>query len=378
MNTEYPDTEDQASDKYARLSELLRQTLTLASEIAEDKGHSLPGECIIVQRRTNSDPTEAHPSESYRQDIRRSLLDRKKALKLDDSEDSQVPSPSPGSSVQEPFSPGSVAVSLDAVVEKGKTSGDDLCILDNASATSATPCPIGLPSNRSSLLLSDEGQHSFAGQTSLAQFATNENAVKRLQRPSFPQRNTSMIVHNGQESPVEATSRTSLPQQVTHNSSKTPAQESPLGLPARPRTSKSQPNSETALKTPQKSEEESREGDSAKHNHQSSPKWHVRILPISPSRDPGSAASSPPSLIRVEAVFPLQTSTEGNATCSLSYNGEPSYFLISQPPVDSSSGSPRLHASKEGTSVDNKKTLQEFIDEWEYDAEAPGVEDKKL
>lgn len=377
MSTTYPDNEDEASDKYERLGELLRQTLTLAGEIAEEKGHPL----IIVRRRTNTDPTGAHPSGPCRQGIRRGLLDRKKALRLDDSEDSQAPSPSPGSSVQEPFSPGSVAVSLDAVVEKGKTSDDDVYVLDNTSGTSATPCLIGLSNNRSSLLLSEEGQHSLAGQTSQGQLASNENALRRLQRPSFPQRNTSMIVHNGQDSPVEVTSRTSLPQQVTHNSSterlvrhKTPAQGSPLSLP----TPKSHQNSETALKAPQKVEEEGREGDSAKHNRSSSPQWHVRILPISPSRDLGSAASSPPALIRVEAAFPLQASAEGHATCALSYNGEPSYFLIGQPPMDSSPESPRLQASKEGTSVENKKTLQEFIDEWEYDAEAPDVEDKKL
>lgn len=141
MSKAHPDNRDEASDKYERLEELLRQTVILAGEIAEGKGRPLPGECIVVRRRSNSDPAGAHLLGSYRYDIRRSLLERRKALKLDDSEDSPGPSPSPESSVQEPLSPGSVAVSLDAVVEKGKTSNDDdLCVLDNAPATSVTPC----------------------------------------------------------------------------------------------------------------------------------------------------------------------------------------------------------------------------------------------
>lgn len=384
MGKAYPDNEDEVSDKYERLGNLLRQTVTLVGEIAEDKGRPLPGECIIVRRRLNSEPNGAN-SPAHRHDIRRSLLDRRKAWKLDDSEDSPPASPSPSSSVQEPFSPGSVAVSLDAVVETGKTSDDDLCVLDNASATSATPCFAESASNRSSLLSTEEGQYSSAAQASLAQLSSNENALKRLQRPSFPQRNTSMIVHNGQDSPAEFPARTLLPQQITQNSGterlvrrKTPAHESPLGLPPRPGTSKSHQTSDTVLRTPQKSEGDGREGDSGKHRQPSSPKWHVKILPIFPSRDLGSASSSPPAVIRVEAAFPLQASAKGNATCSLSYNGEPSYFLISQSPVDSSPGSPRLRAGKEGTSVDQEKTLQEFIDEWEYDAEAPGAEEKKL
>jgi hypothetical protein len=111
MSKVYPEIEDAVSEKHERLGELLRQTLALAGEIAEDKGRHLPGECIILRRMSNSDPAGAHHPGPHRQSIRRSLLERRKALNLNDSEDSLSPSPSPShaSSVQEPFSPGSVA-----------------------------------------------------------------------------------------------------------------------------------------------------------------------------------------------------------------------------------------------------------------------------
>lgn len=135
MSKAYQDDEIKVSDNCKRLEELLRQTLTLAGEIADDKGRCLPGECIVVKRRSNSDPTGAN-----RQDIRHSLLKRRKAFNIEECEHSQSQSQSPASSVQEPFSPASLAVSLDAVMEKGKTSDDDLCVLDTASAASVAVC----------------------------------------------------------------------------------------------------------------------------------------------------------------------------------------------------------------------------------------------
>jgi hypothetical protein len=87
-----------------------------------------------------------------------------------------------------------------------------------------------------------------------------------------------MIVHNGQELLVEAPTGILLPQQITQKSSteplgrrKTPAQESPLGLPARSRTPKFQGNSGNALEKSQKSEEEG-EGDIIAHDQPSPPK----------------------------------------------------------------------------------------------------------
>lgn len=380
MSKPNPDNEDGGSDKYERLEELVRQTLTLAGAIAEDKGRRLPGECIIVRRRSNSEPTGAN-----RQDIRFSLLKRRKALKSDESEDSPSPSPSPASSVQEPFSPGTVAVSLDAVVEKGKTSGNDLCVLDNASVTSATARFAESPSNRSSLLSTDEGQHGSAAQTSLPQLLSSANAPKRLQRPSLSQKNTSMILHSGQESLVEASPEYFVTQQNTENPRidrpgrrRTPARESPQGSPGRSRIPKSTQNSDNAPKFPKKIEEGPLEGEITAANQTPPPSWHVKIFPVASSRDPGSPAPSSPALIKLEALFPLQASAEDNFASSLPYNGEPSYIIFGRSPMDSSPGSPHPRSDEDKILVGQEKSLQQFIDEWEYDAEAPGVEERRF
>ncbi|KAK7722294.1 hypothetical protein SLS64_000831 [Diaporthe eres] len=254
MSKPYPDHEDGSSDRYERLEELLRQTLTLAGEIAEDEGRTLTGECIIVRRRSNSDPTGGN-----RQDIRSRLLKRRKALKFDESEDSQSQSQSPASSVQEPFSPGSLA-----------------------------------------------------------------------------------------------------------------------GSPTRSRTPKSHQNSDTVLKKSQKIEGERSKGENTAANQPSPPNWHIRIVPVTSSRDSGSPAPSSPTLMKLEAVFPLKASTEGNATSSLECNGEPSCILISRQPMDSSPESPRPRVDGEDILAAQEKSLREIIHEWQYDAESPGVEERKL
>lgn len=370
--------EDGGSDKYERLEELLRQTLTLAGEIAEDKGRPLPGECIIVRRRSNSEPNGAN-----RQDIRLSLLKRRKALRSDESEDSQ--SPSPASSVQEPFSPGTVAVSLDAVVEKGKTSNDGLCVLDNASATSVATRIAEPPSNRSRLLSTDEGQHGLAPQIPLPQFLSNTNAPKRLQRPSLPQKNTSMIVHSGQESLAEASPEYFVPQQNTEKPRNdrpgrrsTTARESPHGLADRSKTPKSPRNSDNALKRPQKIEEGRLDGEITAASPTPPPSWHIKILPVASSQDSGSPTPSSPALMKLEAFFPIKASAEDNVASSLPYKDEPSYIIIGRPPMNSSPGSPHPRSDEDEILVAQKKSLQQFIDEWEYDAGAPGLEERKL
>lgn len=379
MSKPNPAKEDGGSNKYERLEELLRQTHTLAGEIAKDKGRPLPGECIIVQRRSNSEPTGAN-----RQDIRLSLHKRRKALRSDESEDSQ--SPSPASSVQEPFSPGTVAVSLDAVVEKGKTSNDDLCVLDDASATSVAARFADPPSNRSSLLSTDEGQHGLAAQTTLPQLLSNTNVPKRLQRPSLPQKNTSMIVHSGQVSLVEASPEHFVPQQNTGNPRNdrsgrrsTNTRESPQGSAGRSKTPQTPRNSDNALKRPQKIEEGRLNGEIATANQTSPPpSWHIKILPVVSSQDSGSPTPSSPALMKLEAFFPLEASAEDNAAPSLSYNGESSYIIIGRSPINSSPGSPHPRSDEDEILVAQKQSLQQFIDEWEYDAESPGVEGRKL
>ncbi|KAL1848369.1 hypothetical protein Daus18300_013615 [Diaporthe australafricana] len=269
MSKTHHDDEFESPDKYERLEELLRQTLRLAGEIAESKGRRLADERIILRKRSSSDPAAAK-----RPDIRRSLLKTRNDLSMDDSENSQSQSQSPASSVQEPFSPGALAVSLDAVVEQGGRSQNDL----------------------------------------------------------------------------------------------TPDQDLPQGSPAA---------SDTALQRPQKIKEERSEGEAVAVNQPSPPKGHVSILPVSVARDSSKRRPSSPAFLKFEAVFPLKAIAEGNAVASIVYNSEPSYIIIGTTPTSNSAESPLARAQQEGSPFPHEKSLREFIDEWDYDADAPGVEKKR-
>ncbi|KAJ0120241.1 hypothetical protein J7T55_001098 [Diaporthe amygdali] len=379
MSKAYRDDEAECCDEYERLEKLLRQTLTLAGEIVESKGRPLPGECIALRKRAISDPTGARPH-----DIRSSLLKRRNDLVDDESEDSQSTSPSPASSVQEPFSPASLAVSLDAVVEQGGRTQNDLCVLDNASNTSVAALLAEPTSNRSSILSTDETQRGLIVQTFPPQNSADDKSPKKLHRPSLPQKNTSMIVHSGQESLVEPLMEPFAPQQLIENPRNerlgrrsTPIHVSPQGSPTGFRTPKSHPNSDPALKRPQKIKGQSLEGDNMAANQSRPPKWHVKILPVASARKAGDSAHPAPALVKFEVVFPLRAFAESNATSSPAYNSEPSYIIIGRVPLDHSPESPGSSAEEEAAPAAHEKSLQEVIDEWECDAEAPGVKEKR-
>lgn len=230
----------------------------------------------------------------------------------------------------------------------------------------------------------DDGQHSLAAQTPLPQLLSNENPPERLQRSSLPQKNTSIVVHGGQDSLVEASIETHVPEKNAENPRnellgrhRTPAHKPPLVSPARPKTPKSHRNSDATPKRRQQTDEERRKGE-ATANRSPPPKWQIKILPVASARYLDSPAPSSPALMKLEAVFPLKTTTKGNATSSLAYDSEPLYIIIGRAPMDSSPASPRPRADEDDISDAHEKSLQEFIDEWEYDAEAPGVEGKTL
>lgn len=381
MSKAHRHDEIEETDKYERLEELLLQTLRLAGEIAESKGRPSEGECIILRKRSNSDPAEAK-----RPDIRRSLLKRRHNLSMDDSENSQSQSQSPASSVQEPFSPVALAVSLDSIVEQGRRSQNDLCILDNASTTSNAPCLAEPPSNRSSVLSIDDAQHGLAAPSPSPQLHANEHSPKKLQRPCLPQKSTSMIVHSGQESLVESSTENFMAQQVTENPKnerlgrrRTPVEGLPQGSPAASRSPRSQRTSGTAPKRPQKIKEEHSGGEAmVATDHPSPPKWHVESLPVASARDSSKLNLSSPALMKFEAVFPLKGFAQSNAASSLAYNSESSYIIIGPVPMVKSAESPLSRDQEEDNPIPYEKSLQDFIDEWEYDAEASGSEEKRL
>ncbi|KAI3400102.1 hypothetical protein diail_4332 [Diaporthe ilicicola] len=258
------DDEIEGPDKHERLEELLRQTLTLAGEIAEGKGRRQAGECIVLRKRSNSDLAGEE-----RPDIGRGLLKR---------------------------------------------------------------------------------------------------------------RNDLMV----QESLVEPSTETLMPQQVTENprnerlgGSRTPSQGLPQGSSAVSRSPRSHRASEPALKKPQKVEEKSEQHTSTA-NKTLLPKWHVKILPVTSAREPSNPTLSSPCLVEFEAVFPLKALAESNAASSLAYYSETSYITIGPAPIGPSPGSGRPRADEEIIQLSDEKLLQKFIDEWEYDAEASGVDESRL
>ncbi|ROV96303.1 hypothetical protein VMCG_07649 [Cytospora schulzeri] len=115
------DNDTRVSEKCARLEGLLRQTLALAGEIAEDRGleragavGQLSGEYIISRNNATMNHEDVE--------------EERKGSRC----------PSAASSVQEPFSPGTPALSLDAMVE-GDSSDGESCFLDSGPA----PTPPG-------------------------------------------------------------------------------------------------------------------------------------------------------------------------------------------------------------------------------------------
>lgn len=131
----------ESSEKYARLEDLLRQTITLAEEIVESRphetlapsatSHQLPAECITLWKTSRSGPVS---SPYYTHLSSPVVANRKRLYTGEDSESgtSVAPTPSAASSIQEPFSPGSLALSLDAIVE-GKRCDSEMCCLDTSS-----------------------------------------------------------------------------------------------------------------------------------------------------------------------------------------------------------------------------------------------------
>lgn len=137
---------DQApmDEKYSRLEDLLRKTLCLAGEIAEEEasgqrtcgpsavlpGHTrIPGECILL-RKTLQIPSEPFTERSRRSSSRLPRGSSRRSVFNESGDGSRSASAAP--SMQEPFSPGSLAMSLDAVVE-GEKSRDLRCFENSTS-----------------------------------------------------------------------------------------------------------------------------------------------------------------------------------------------------------------------------------------------------
>lgn len=325
-------------EKYARLEDLLRETLALAAEIASAKGpskptppaaandqhrqhdnHHVPG----TNQRKASTPASgepAHDKTSTRHNSTSTSLHdlyrprRRPGQSGDETEQDGSPSAS-SSAVQEPFSPGSLALSLDAIVE-GKKAGDD----DEKTAPPDLCC------------LGD---------------------ASRI--PESPPQPTRAALSRGPVAADQPDSRLVVAQRAV-----------PLGV-----------GGENVMVSPQ-----------------SSPRWQVRIIPV-PSR-PREPISCPPEIsispavVKLEAVLPYRLFSDGNSAPE-GWGSEDSYIIIGPPPMVCAGTSPAAgdtgvmeeknplgcpETERDFQTV-HDMSLQDLIDDWEYAAGTPEVEDAK-
>lgn len=316
MSSNQRDEKHDSSDKYERLEELLRQIFALAGEIAEDKGQEraravgrLPGERFVLRKEASgSVPAGAEqqtinhipPANANFQDVE------------EQREGSQ--GPSAAAPVQEPFSPGTLALSLDAIVDHDR--GPEGLLIDSGSNTSlASPRSPETPNKNSGLLSIEEVEEYDA----------------------IAQQGPSLHLKTAAESSVGYERRAPPPSKATN----TQAPASPQSCPASDdHTPASQipESSELSLDTPQspctgRGDCYDAAGGPSQPPH---PRWCVRIVPATESWTPtsGSPSSTAPTLVRLEAVFPYRFFVDSKAASSPAWSSEGSYIVIGRPPVD--------------------------------------------
>lgn len=359
-------TDSVASGKYFRLEDLLRQTLALVGDIADAKGHDRrtaagstspttphllsSDECILLRKDSAVD----HPffpryrsyssSSSLASPNLANTTRRSRFASGEDSFDvdtSSAPSPSASLPVQEPFSPGILALSLDAVVEQ-KRSGQN--------------------NNTESFCLDPSSSITSLDNSGGSATATSVTTVGRV--PNL----TTITASSSWQPPTPSTSPENLP-----------SPSSACGL-------------WNLRSLPSHRRKSSRESTCCEE-HQStassaSARWHVRILPISslatgalaPVAGRCEAADSLPSstplpatpaYVKLEAMIPYRFASDSTlATSGLSEDG--SYIIIWRPPPDSyGDGRPECLPGSSGEGLHQLKgapgrSLQDFIHDYEY------------
>lgn len=387
-------TDSFVSNKYTQLEDLLRQTLTVAGEIAEAKkctdkcstaarptSPSVPPflsscECIILRKGTVSDRASSPPpppQQNYSSNqpsppvvvttTKYSTVGRKRPPSGDDSFDtdtSPVPSPSAASSLQEPFSPGTLALSLDAIVEEKR--GDETTKINDNNDT------LCLDSTSSMTSIGGNGSDPAAS--------------------------------------IAATAGR-IPELLTMAAATTTTSPSQLSSPNTPQEYPPPPPSVYGLSSfrslPGHHRKSSREGAGSEEQQQSTvlssapSRWHVRIIPISsPPTGSGStniggnreavgiSPSTPsaafPAYVKLEAVIPYRYAHDSSLGAA-ALSGEGSYIIIGRPPQDTNGGSGQMYLP--GPLADcwhqlqtvREKSLQEYIDEWECPAGSTMMDD---
>lgn len=309
---EIPDTFS-ADEKYGHLEDLLRRTLSLAGEIAEDLsnqhlsgattasfGHSRNCEEYIVLQKT---PRIASEPKFHN---RRQSSTSHRHRKIGPSDDSQgdSTSPSAASSMQEPLSPGSLAMSLDAIIE-GKRS--DIPLVKNPN------------------LITDRLPES----TSLSRATTSQTQAS----PQFP------------------TPGSALDQDTMSQS----AASAPIPIPGPPRSRPSASHRTSSLGLE----------DAPSRPHE----WQVRVVSVSPKREPELSSSplktpSMPAFVKLEAVFPYRFFVDRHAAAR--WSGEGSYIIIGKLTVEDEEQSLLSPDECEREfAPPTERSLRDFVEDWE-------------
>lgn len=304
------------SEKYARLQDLLRQTLSLAGEIAEElssQGSS------IYSARAAADTCFSDERNVYRKfsraaseppfGLRRQLSTNHSRRKLRRSDDSGQDSSSLSavSSMQEPFSPGSLAMSLDAIVE-GKKS--DIPLVENSNFI-ADRLPESFPLTR----------------------ATTSQGPASTENPS----------------PGSTLGQDYMSRSVAS---------APIPIPGPPR---SRPSASHRASSP---------GLGFNADYPSPlPEWHIQILPASDCLEPELSTSPPkmstmPAFVKLEAMFPYRFFSDSHAVAH--WSGEGSNMINGRTHVEDEGYCPsNLYEGEHELGSSTERSLRNFIEDWE-------------
>ncbi|KUI72870.1 hypothetical protein VM1G_08450 [Cytospora mali] len=373
MSGNQHDNDSECTEKCGRLEQLLREVLALAGEIAEEKGQEraksvddLPGECIILRKASVANPTGA------KQRTRRHSFPRPINFGDVERESEESQDPPAESSVQEPFSPGTLALSLDAMVE-GDSSDSGSCILDSGSSTPfANRLPE--PNKKSSL-----------------------SSIEEVKEPGAITRPPSPLQITPTEGSPELRRRAPPPPPPSKTTStQTPASPySPDCLRVRDRSSSTQscplPGSHAPLCRGMVNSRHSMDGplspmkgainryETTGGTDQTLPcRWQVRIVPIPCFPSPGVPPSTTPAFVKLEAVFPYRFFADGNAASPPGRSSEGSYIIIGRPPLELHPGDPHSQDCGQDFQAVPEKSLQDYIDEWDdFAAGTPEVDDAR-
>lgn len=361
---------DNGGSRYGRLESLLRQTFAVAGEIAEKEGRKrassvepLPGESTVIKKAVGSDTIKPRRHSSAV-----AMAQRKKRCSADDGGFTH----SAESSMQEPFSPGALALSLDAILE-GNRSDTELCCIGSSSPTSfpgrMSESPVlqnsGIASIGSAVDQLTRGNSPYNGHDGSylhSKHSSLEAHCSEDVADDGPQLEVTKAKSKGCKSCTccNITRSNSDPSKASCSLARMKIVEVPAirssspysPMPAAPMNSEADPQSQPQAR--------SQHGHIQNHSSGSTtpPEWYVRILPVAVNPQHQHPGSTQQSLLKLEAVFPFKMSDNS------AWNSEGSYYIIHQP-VDDHVECSKTRTYDHRFQVIHDKSLQDFINEWQ-------------